>query len=87
MAKTKKVEYKKVIIFGFVISLIMGFIGTLTYLTCTDEFGCLIFMLIPLFPGILINAKGFTIIFVSLIFWFLVGALIGFLVYRLKKAK
>ena len=74
-----------VILSGFFLSLIMGLISFITLKKCTDNIGCLLYFSIPLLPGILLNLKGNISIMVSLIFWFLLGSLIGFLVYKVKK--
>ena len=72
---------------GLVVSLFMGVLGWITLKKCTHNIGCFLFIAIPLLPGVLLRLQGVTSIIVSLIFWFLLGSLIGFLVYKLKKAK
>ncbi|MBI2208557.1 hypothetical protein HYU50_03600 [Candidatus Woesearchaeota archaeon] len=70
---------------GAILSLLMGTIGVVGYQKCIDNVGCLLYTFIPLFPGIILNLTGLNSIIVSLIFWFLFGSLIGFLVYKVKK--
>nr|MBI4156890.1 hypothetical protein [Candidatus Woesearchaeota archaeon] len=70
---------------GAILSLLMGIIGIVGYQKCIDNVGCLLYTFIPLFPGIMLNLTGLISIVVSLIFWFLLGSLIGFLIYKIKK--
>ena len=78
-------KYKEIWIFGIGLALIMGSIGTISFYKCTDNIGCLFYTTILLLPGILLNLEGLTSITISLLFWFLIGSLIGFLVYKIKK--
>jgi len=48
---------------------------------------CLGLIIIPLFPGVLINLEGNLSVAVSFIVWFLLGSLMGFLVYKMKVKK
>lgn len=80
------IKYKLIWISGLILSLLMGLFGVYSYQTCTQNVGCLLYVFIPLLPGILLNLEGATSIIVSLIFWFLIGSLIGFLVYKIKKS-
>ena len=80
-------KYKEVWISGIGLALIMGLIGTISFYKCTDNIGCLFYTIIPLLPGVFLNLEGVTSITVSLIFWFLLGSLIGFIVYKIKYKK
>ncbi|MBI2654352.1 hypothetical protein HYX02_06110 [Candidatus Woesearchaeota archaeon] len=71
---------------GLILSLFMGIIGWVTLKKCTQNIGCFLFIAIPLLPGALLRLEGTTSIIISLIFWFLIGSLIGFLVYKIKKS-
>ena len=79
------IKYKVVWISGLTLSLLMGLFGVYSYQTCTQNVGCLLYLIIPLLPGVLLNLEGAASIITSLIFWFLLGSLIGFLVYKNKK--
>ena len=70
---------------GLVLSLFMVIVGWLTINKCNNNIGCFLFIAIPLLPGFLLRLEGGISIFVSFLFWFLIGALIGFLVYKFKK--
>ncbi len=77
---------KKIIwISGIVLPLLMLLFWIISFKTCTDNIGCIVYLAIPLLPSVLLKLEGATSIIVSLIFWFLVGSLIGFLVYKFKK--
>ena len=77
---------KKIIwIFGIVLPIIMLLFWIISFKTCTDNIGCIVYLAIPLLPSVLLKLKGTTSIIVSLIFWFLLGSLIGFLIYKVKK--
>lgn len=80
------IKYKWIWISGLVFSLLMGLVGAYSYQKCTQNVGCLLYVFIPLLPGILLNLEGASSIITSLIFWFLLGSLIGFLVYKFKKS-
>ena len=78
-------RYKEVWISGIGLALIMGLIGTISFYKCTDNIGCLFYTTIPLLPGVFLNLEGITSIIVNLFFWFLIGALIGFLIYKIRR--
>ena len=71
---------------GLILSLFMGILGWVTLKKCTENIGCFLFIAIPLLPGVLLRLEGITSIIVSLISWFILGSLIGFLVYKIKKS-
>ena len=73
------------LIFGILLSLFMLILWLVLFNTCIDDLGCLAFLVIPILPGFLLKLVGTTSIIISLIFWFLIGSLIGFLVYKFKK--
>ena len=76
---------KKVIwMFGIVLPLLMLIFWIISFKTCNDNIGCIVYLAIPLLPSVLLGLEGATSIIVSLIFWFLLGSLIGFLVYKIK---
>lgn len=70
---------------GLIFSISMAVIGLLLYTYCTDDLLCVGLIIIPILPGVLLNLEGVISILVSLIFWFLIGALIGLLISKLKK--
>ena len=70
---------------GLVLSIVMAFIAYFGFANCKQDIGCLVFVIIPGYPGLILGLEGLTSIIVSLIFWFLLGALIGFLIYKIKK--
>ena len=71
-------------IYGLLLTLIMGIIAFFGFKNCEQNIGCLIFVIIPGYPGLSLGLEGFPSILVSLIFWFLLGSLIGFLIYKIK---
>ena len=73
------------LISGVLLSLFMAMLWLVIFKNCTNDLGCLAFLVIPILPGFLLNLEGITSIIVSLIFWFLLGSLISFLIYKLKK--
>ena len=85
VVKIKGFKSKIIWISGLVLSTAMGLIGWLSYKFCTDDITCILYVSIPLLPGIFLNLEGLISIIVSLLFWFLLGSLIGFLVYKIKK--
>lgn len=70
---------------GLIFSISMAVIGLLLYTYCTDDLLCVGLIIIPILPGVLLNLEGVISILVSLIFWFLIGALIGLFISKLKK--
>ena len=70
---------------GVLLALLMGIIAFFGFKNCEQDLGCIIFVIIPGYPGLILGLEGFTSILVSLLFWFLLGSLIGFLVYKIKK--
>lgn len=70
---------------GVILSIFMGLMGIISYQKCIENIGCLLYATIPLFPGIILNLTGLTSIMVSLAIWFIIGALIGLLISKLKK--
>ena len=75
-----------ILIPGIVLGLVMIAIPWLAQKNCTQNIGCLLFTVLPLYPAVLLKIKSYTFsILISLLFWFLLGSLTGFLVYRIKK--
>lgn len=74
-------------ILGVLLTFIMSLVAFYGLKICDQDIGCLVFIVIPGFPGLTLGLEGFSSIIISLIFWLLLGALIGFLVYRMKKTK
>ena len=75
-------------ILGLILGIIMIAIPWLAQKNCTQNIGCLLFTVLPLYPAISLKIKSYTLsILISFIFWFLLGSLIGFLVYKVKKTK
>ena len=73
---------------GLSLGIIMIVIPWLAQKNCTQNIGCLLFTVLPLYPAIALKIKNYTFsILISFIFWFLLGSLIGFLVYKIKKNK
>ena len=73
-------------IFGILLTLIMGLVAFYGLKICNQDIGCLVFVVISGYPGLSLGLVGVASILVSLIFWFLIGSLIGFLVYKIKKS-
>lgn len=73
------------LILGVLLSSFMLILWFILFNNCIDDLGCLAFLVIPILPGFLLKLEGATSIIVSIIFWFLIGSLIGFLVYKIKK--
>ena len=87
MASLNLLKNKVIWISGLILSIFMGLFGYVLFKNCTDDVLCIFFVALPFIPGILLNLEGITSILISLIFWFLLGSLIGFLVYKIKKNK
>ena len=85
MASLNLLKNKIIWLSGLVLSTFMGLLGYVLFKTCIDDVMCIFFVALPFMPGILLNLEGIASIIVSLIFWFLLGSLIGFLVYKIKK--
>lgn len=83
MAKINQ-KYKP-LLFGLVLVLLVGLIELALFYSCKNSLLCVFLLSIPLLPGILLNLEGFASIFVSIVFWFLLGSLIGFFIYRIRK--
>ena len=81
----KNSKNKFILLFGIIFAVIIGAIELILYNFCTDDIMCFGLLIIPLLPGALLNWSGTMSIIISLIFWFLIGSLIGFLVYKFKK--
>ena len=82
--------FSKSLIIGSVISILIVIIEIVLLNYCTDSLFCFGLMVIPTLPSVLIfkgRLDGYALILVTLIFWFLLGSLIGFLVYKIKKNK
>jgi len=75
---------KKVLLWGLIVAGIIGISELLLYTFCTDDILCFGLLIIPLLPSTLLGFEGTLSIIISLIFWFLIGSLIGFLIYKLK---
>ena len=73
------------LIIGISLSLFMLVLWFILFNICIDDVGCLAFLVIPILPGFILGLRDSTSIFISLVFWFLLGSLIGFLVYKIKK--
>jgi len=73
------------IVGGVASTVLFGFIELVLYYTCTNNLACLFLLSIPILPGILLGLERYNLILFSLFFWFLLGSLIGFLVYKVKK--
>ena len=71
---------------GLILGLVMIVIPWLAQKNCTQNIGCLLFTVIPLYPAVALKMKNYMFsILISFIFWFLLGSLIGFLIYKFKK--
>ena len=84
----------KIIIFsGVSLSIFMLLIFGLFYSFCkgSPRLDCLLVLLFVPSPGVFIdnllnlNLEGASLLSVATIIWFLLGSLIGFLVYKVKK--
>ena len=78
-------KYKYLIIGGVISFLLFGIIELLLYYGCKNNLACIVLLSAPIIPGILLGLEKYNLILFSLFIWFLLGALIGFLVYKLKK--
>ena len=78
-------KYKIILIWGTLFVIIIGGIELILYKFCTSNIMCFALLIIPFLLGALLKLEGFALLIVSLIFWFLLGSLIGFLVYKIKK--
>ena len=79
---------KKIIwISGVGLSLFMLLFWIISFKRCNDDLGCLVYLVIPLLPSLILKLEGYVSVIVSLLFWFLIGSLIGFLVYKIKLGK
>ena len=85
MIKTQNKKLLLPLIFGVILSSLMTAYWFYTFKTCNDDLGCIAFLMVPLFPGIILNLKGTASVIISLVFWFLIGALIGFLISKIKR--
>ena len=84
MASLNLLKNKVIWLSGLILSIFMGLFGYILFKNCTDDVMCIFFVALPFMPGILLNLESIASIIVSLIFWFFVGSLIGFFVYKLK---
>lgn len=73
------------VIGGAISTIIFGFLELLLYTTCTNNLACLFLLSIPILPGILLGFERYSLVISSIFFWFLIGSLIGFLVYKVQK--
>ena len=78
---------KYTIVGGVISTIFFGFVELVLYYTCTNNLACLFLLSIPILPGILLGLERYGLVIFSILFWFLLGSLIGFLVYKMKKAK
>jgi len=85
MMRIRDKKFYLPLIFGIALNLLMVLYWFFMFRTCNDDLGCLVFLIIPLLPGFMLHLKGSLSIIVSFIVWFLLGSLIGFLVYKLRK--
>lgn len=94
MDKNKKI-IKITIFSGVSLSIFMLLIFGVFYSLCkgSPRLDCLFVLLFIPSPGIFIdnllnlNLEGASLLSVAIFIWFLLGALIGFLIYKFKKAK
>jgi len=80
-------EFKKPAIYG---GIFLGVIIVLEFFiifTCKEELGCLAFALIVGLPSVLIglSSRSYLGFIFNILFYFLVGAFIGFLAQKFKK--
>ena len=80
----KNSKNRFILLFGIIFAVVIGFIELLLYNFCKDDIMCFALLIIPLLPGTLLNLGGVISVIVSFIFWFLLGSLIGFLVYKIR---
>lgn len=85
VVKIELIKNKIIWIMGIIIAVSIGILELLLYNFCNDNIMCVALLFIPLLPGAISNFEGYTSIFVSLVFWFIIGALIGILISKLKK--
>ena len=85
MFKVTMNKTKVIWISGALLTLIMGLVAFYGLKICSQDIGCLIFIVIAGYPGLSLGLEGFSSILVSLIFWFLIGSFTGFLISKVKK--
>jgi len=79
-------KYKIIWMWGILFAIIIGGIELILYKFCTNDIMCFALLIIPFLLGAVLKLEGFTLLVVSIIFWFILGSLIGFLIYKFKKA-
>ena len=80
-------DLKKPAIYGTIFVGMIILLELYLFYFCTNDFGCLALAFLPAFPSLIIGVSSGTWIgmFVNLIFYFLIGALVGYLVQKFKK--
>ena len=78
-------KYKYLIIGGVSSFLFFGIIELLLYYGCTNNLACIVLLSVPIIPGVILGLEKYSLIVFSALIWFLIGALIGFLIYKFKK--
>ncbi len=73
---------------GTILSLVMVILQIIILETCKNDFFCLVLGLIPTLPGSILgfiigqNLIGIPLIITTLIFYFALGALVGFILCK-----
>jgi hypothetical protein len=75
--------YKPLMI-GLWLVVIIGIFELIVFSSCKNNLLCVVLGAIPVFPGVILGLERYALISISLIFWFLLGSLIGYLIYKIK---
>ena len=78
-------QYKYLIIGGVISFLFFGVIELLLYYGCTNNLICIVLLSVLVIPGVILGLEKYSLIVFSALIWFLLGVLIGFLVYKIRK--
>lgn len=75
---------------ALIFALVVGILELINYTLCKDSLLCIALDIFFLYPGLKLGdyipgISGVTLIITNLIIYFLIGALIGYLVQRFKK--
>lgn len=79
-------NFKKPAIYGVILVILIILIEVFTLSYCTNDLGCLALMFIFAFPAAMLGLDLGTYLsfFINILFYFLLGTIVGFLVERFK---
>ena len=78
-------QYKYLIIGGVISFLFFGVIELLLYYGCTNNLICIVLLSVLVIPGVILGLEKYSLIVFSALTWFLLGSLIGFIIYKFRK--